>query len=95
MRKLNYYDSDDRSDMEVSAYDQQLFDEAGWAPVAAELADRLRDDEAKMAEFLEAVRLTIDNGMRQVGIKALLDLVHPVREREAERAVAKACGVAA
>lgn len=93
MRKLNYYDSDDRSDMEVSAYDQQLFDEAAWAPVAAELADRLRDDETKMAEFLEAVRMTLDNGERQVGIKALLDLVHPVREREAERAVAKACGV--
>src|SRR5690349_9529831 len=72
MRKLNYYDSDDRERMEVSAYDQQLFDEAGWAPVAAELADALRDDEAKMAALLEAVRKVLDNGMRQVGIEDLL-----------------------
>lgn len=93
MRKLNYDDCYDRSDMEISAYDQQLWSPENWAPVALNLRETLREDGPEMTALMEALRLTLDNGSRQAGIKALLDLVHPVREREAEKAVAKACGV--
>lgn len=68
----------------VDVYLAQTDSAENWAPVATELADKLRDDEPMMASLLEVVRKLLAD---EAPIDSLADFVHDIRDRVADRTV--------